>query len=250
LATTTVLFDGPVPKHVQLRELLERSVREELGADAPIGSERALMRRHGVSRATVREAIGQLVSTGLLYRVQGKGTFVAAARVDTPLHLASFTEDMVRRGLEPSTCVLEVTLTVPPALAASALGLASDEPAWRLERLRIAGGQPMALELGWFPHSLLPRLDSHDLTRSVYALLARTYGLVIDTAQQTTWAQSADPRQGELLGLATGAPLLALHRTSSAGPLTVETTTSWYRGDRYQVHTSLERRRHRSQLAT
>ena len=102
------LADGPVPKHVQLREILEAAARDELPADAPVGSERELMVQYGVSRATVREAIGQLVSEGVLYRVHGKGTFVAAARVESQLHLASFTEEMHRRGLEPpprsSTC--------------------------------------------------------------------------------------------------------------------------------------------------
>lgn len=198
----------------------------------------------------MREAIGQLVSEGVLYRVQGKGTFVAAARIDSPLHLASFTEDMLRRGMAPTTRLLDIALAVPPVDEATALGVAAGEPVWRMERLRIAGGQPMALELGWFPESLVPRLDTHDLTRSIYTLLAQAYGLTVDAAHQRVWAESADPRQAELMEVAERAPLLAFHRTSSAGQLTVESTTSWYRGDRYQVHMSLERGRRLSQPAT
>lgn len=235
------LADGPVPKHVQLREILEAAARDDLPAHAPVGSERELMARYGVSRATVREAIGQLVSDGVLYRVHGKGTFVAAARVDSQLHLASFTDEMRRRGLEPTTEVLELALTTPPRRAAVELGLDADERVWRLERTRIAGGQPMALELGWYPERLLPGLDDHDLTRSVYTLFATTYDLVVDSAQQSVWAESADARKAHLLAVPAGAPLLAFRRTSSAGRVPVEHNLSWYRGDRYQVHMSLDR---------
>jgi GntR family transcriptional regulator len=199
------------------------------------------MARYGVSRATVREAIGQLVSDGVLYRVHGKGTFVAAARVDSALHLASFTEEMRRRGLEPTTRVVEVVLAPPPGRAAAELRLEPGDRAWRLERLRIAAGEPMALELGWFPERLLPGLDAHDLTASIYTLFSQTYELVVDSAQQAVWAESADARKAELLGVPVGAPLLAFRRTSSAGRLAVEHNLSWYRGDRYQVHMSLDR---------
>jgi GntR family transcriptional regulator len=235
------LVDGPVPKHVQLREILEAAARDELPAHAPVGSERALMSRYGVSRATVREAVGQLVSDGVLYRVHGKGTFVAPARVESQLHLASFTQDMRRRGLAPTTRVLHATRTSPPRRAAIELGLGPGEQAWCLERLRIAGGEPMALELGWYPERLLPGLDRHDLSTSLYTLLAQTYDVVIDAAQQSVWAESADAHRADLLGVPVGAPLLAFRRTSSAGRSAVEHNLSWYRGDRYQVHMTLDR---------
>ena len=248
--STDVLADGPVPKHVQLREILRSVTRQEGLAHTPIGSERELMARHEVSRATVREAIGQLVSEGLLYRVHGKGTFIAAERVESQLHLASFTEDMRRRGLEPETRVLDVSLRRPPAREAVALRMESDAEAWRLERLRIAGGEVMALEVGWFPEHLLPGLDEHDLSQSLYTLFSEAYGLGVDSAQQTVWAESADDRRIKLMGLPPGVPLLAFRRTSSAGQLAVEHTLSWYRGDRYQVNMSLDRRMSPGQLPT
>lgn len=245
-----VLSDGPVPKHVQLREILRSATVQDGAAHTPIGSERELMSRHEVSRATVREAIGQLVSEGLLYRVHGKGTFVSAERVESQLHLASFTEDMRRRGLEPMTRVLDVSLCAPPAREGAALRMDRGARAWRLERLRIAGGEVMALELGWFPEALLPGLDQHDLSESLYTLFSETYGLGVDSAQQTVWAESADDRRIKLMGLPAGVPLLAFRRTSSAGELAVEHTLSWYRGDRYQVNMSLDRRTSPGQLPT
>jgi len=245
-----VLSESPIPKHVQLREILREAACRDAGAHTMIGSERELMATHDVSRATVREAIGQLVNEGLLYRVHGKGTFVAPERVESQLHLASFTDDMRRRGLEPMTKVLQVNLDRPPAREAAMLGLDADDRAWRLERLRIAGGDVMALELGWYPEPLLPGLDEHDLTQSLYTLFSEVYGLGVDSAQQTVWAESADDRRIKLMGLPAGVALLAFRRTSSAGQLAVEHTLSWYRGDRYQVNMSLDRRMSPDQLPT
>jgi GntR family transcriptional regulator len=235
-----ILSDGPVPKHVQLREILLRLVESELAPDAPIPSERQLMSAYGVSRMTVREAIGQLVGEGRLYSVRGKGTFVSRPRVESQLHLASFTEDMRRRGLSPTTVVLRAERTEPPTHVGDALRLSGRQSAYRIERLRIADGVPMALEEGWYAAEPLPGLLERDLTQSLYATLAREYGLIIDNAQQTVWAEVARRAGARLLGVPVGAPLLVFQRIGYSGELAVEHTTSWYRGDRYRIHMSLD----------
>jgi GntR family transcriptional regulator len=240
VARRHVVSDGPVPKHAQLREILGQLIDSELAPDAPIPSERELMSTYGVSRMTVREAIGQLVSEGRLYSVRGKGTFVARPRVETQLHLASFTDDMRRRGLVPATVVLRAERAAPPAQVRNALRLPARQQAYHLERLRIAGGIPMAVEEGWYITGPLPGLLDRDLTRSLYATLADDYGLPIDNAQQTIWSEVAEGAIARLLGVRAGAPILAFQRIGAAGHLPVEHTTSRYRGDRYQVHMSLD----------
>lgn len=237
----TIIDDGPVPKHVQLREILERMAAEELAIDSPIPSERELMTTYGVSRLTVREAIGQLVAEGRLYRVRGKGTFVSVPRVDAMLELTSFTEDMRRRGHEPATVVLRSVELEPPVAVRRALRLNPSETAFRIERLRIADDVPMALENGWYTASLAPGLLDRDLSDSLYRILARSYGVVIDAATQTLRSEIADTQTARVLGVAVGAPLLVLERTSTAGGRPAEYITSWYRGDRYQVHIDLAR---------
>ncbi|HEY6739569.1 MAG TPA: GntR family transcriptional regulator [Actinopolymorphaceae bacterium] len=236
-----VIADGPVPKHVQLREILERLVTEQLRPDAPIPSERELMTEYGVSRLTVREAIGQLVAEGRLYRVRGKGTFVAPPRVDSMLELTSFTEDMRRRGHAPSTVVLRSAELEPPLAIRRLLNLTPSQSAYRIERLRIADGVPMALENGWYAAEPAPGLLDRDLSESLYAVLARSYGVVIDAATQTLRSEIADQPTARVLGVAMGAPLLVLERTSTAQGRPVEHIVSWYRGDRYQVHIDLAR---------
>lgn len=235
------VVDGPVPKHRQLREILLALVDGELTPDAPIPSERELVSRFGISRATVREAVGRLVSEGRLYRVRGKGTFVAAPRVESLLHLASFTEDMRRRGHNASTVVLGADELVPPPPARAALGLDVTDRAYRIERLRSADGSPMAHEVSWLPARPLPGLLEHDLSGSVYTLLTRDYGRTLDSAAQTVWAEGADPLRARLLRVPPAAPLLVFRRTSYAAGRPMEHVTSWYRADRYQVHMTLDR---------
>lgn len=235
------MTDGPVPKHVQLRQILESLVTEDLTPDAPIPSERELMAEFGVSRMTVRQAIGQLVLEGRLHRVRGKGTFVAPPKVDSMLELTSFTEDMRRRGHEPATVILRSVELEPPAEVRRALSLTPAQTAYRIERLRLADGIPMALENGWYVAGPMPGLLDRDLAGSLYTLFARTYGVVIDAAKQTLRSEIADAQTARILGVAMGAPLLVLERTSTAGGRPVEHITSWYRGDRYQVHIDLAR---------
>lgn len=234
------ILDGPTPKHAQLRAILRRMVEHELPAGTAIPSERELAARYGVSRLTVRTAVGALVEEGLLRRVRGRGTFTAARRLDLSLYLMSFTTDMRRRGLTPSSRVLSTDTVVPPEPTRRALGLPTGRPAHRIRRLRMADGVPLAIEDGWYHPDVLPDPLELDLTGSVYAQLAGHHGVRFDAARQTMTAEVADSGQARLLGLRPGAPLLTFRRVSSVKGRAGEDTTSWYRADRYQVTVALE----------
>lgn len=234
-----VIGAGPRPKHAQLSDVLADLAVQELGPDAAIPSERELMTTYDVSRATVRKAIDSLVTDGLLTRIHGKGTFVSKPRLESRLHLASFSQDMRRRGLTPSTRLLQVELDQPPADAAKALELPADGQAWRIDRVRLADGQPIALEQGWYPQSPLPGLDRHDLGGSLYELFTEVYGFTIDNAEQTLWGEAADAATARRLDCPVHTPLLVFRRDSRAGAQPLEHVVSRYRGDRYQVHMSL-----------
>jgi GntR family transcriptional regulator len=234
------LLDGAEPKHAQLRAVLATMCATELEPDAAIPSERELMTAYAVSRATVRRAIESLVAEGALRRVQGKGTFVAPPRVQSHLHLASFTQDMRRRGKAPSTRVVRVGAVEPPPEVAAWFGLSAGRSAWWVERVRLAAGEPMAFEAGWYSPTLLPGLDRHDLARSLYELFAQEYGVVVDTAEQTVHAELADPTLAHHLDVEAGDPLLTFERRSRCGGAPLERVTSHYRGDRYELHVSLD----------
>jgi GntR family transcriptional regulator len=199
------------------------------------------MTTYGVSRDTVRKSIESLIVDGLLHRIHGKGTFVARPRLESRLHLASFSQDMRRRGLTPSTRSLGVERDLPPADVASALGLGPGQEAWWIERVRLADGQPIALEQGWYPEPLLPDLDHEDLSGSLYEVFAERYGLAIDAAEQTLWAESADSSLARRLDAPLHTALLVFRRISTAAGKPLEHVVSRYRADRYQLHMSLGR---------
>ena len=229
---------GLLPKHQRLREVL-------IGMVVPgeaIPSERELMATYDVSRATVRKAIDGLVADGLLQRTHGVGTFAVRPRLETRLHLASFSQDMRRRGRVPSTRLVSVALGLPPTEVAEALAMEPGAQAWRVVRIRLADGEPVAHEDGWYPADLLPGLDRQDIAGgSLYEIFGQQYGLWIDSADQILWGESASGEIARDLAAPIGTAMLVFRRTSTAGGLPVEHVVSRYRGDRYEVHMQLSR---------
>lgn len=237
MSQTKVLKLGAVPKYAQLETQL-RTYVADLEPGQPIESERSLMETYGVSRATVRRAIADLVNDGVLVSRAGQGTFVAEPKVQTNLHLASFTQDMTQRGRVPSTAVLSMQLTTPDDDVAQYFG--STVPAWRLDRVRCADDEPMAYEETWINPRYAPDLGTKDPRGSVYAILADDYDCPVDAAEQTMWGTNADERLAELLDVEVGQALLVFDRVSTSRGRPIESVRSWYRADRYRVHMSLD----------
>lgn len=235
-----MLSEGPLPKHAQLRDALESIMDEDLAPGDMIPSERELTTRYGVSRATVRAAISSLVNDGRLTKVPGKGTVVTRPRVESNLHLASFTQDMRSRGHRPSTELLNCHLEHADEPIAKALDLISGEQVWVVERLRLADGEPMAHEISWYPEPLFPALDAEDLTSSIYAIFEGKYGVLISEADQTVWTEPAGDH-AHLLEVGAKAPVMVFDRIARTNSRPAERTVSRYRGDRYQISMSLQR---------
>ncbi|OYN88616.1 GntR family transcriptional regulator [Parenemella sanctibonifatiensis] len=225
-------------KRAQVRALLEKRIAADLRPGDPIDSERALVRELGVSRVTVRQAIAQLVEDGLLERTHGKGTYVTGPRVNSRLHLMSFSREMRARGFEPATEVLEAVEVTAPEEVAEALDAEPGARFTRVERLRLADGTPMAHEVGYYPVAAFPGLAAHELA-SLYDVFAADYGVVVTRGEQTVRADSADEHRARMLQVTRRAPLLVQQRVSYGGDLPIEYATSWYRADRYQIHSTI-----------
>ncbi|KNH16753.1 GntR family transcriptional regulator [Arthrobacter sp. ZBG10] len=235
-AASAHINNSQVPKHEQLRLIILKLAKDELEPGARLPSERTLMDSYGVSRITVRAAIGRLVHEGHLVRVPAKGTFVADSPVQSTLHLASFTQEMEAMGHIPSTVVLVAESAPVPADTAEELSLATGSAAFHLRRLRLADGRPVSVDDAWYNPEHAPGLLDIDLTGSVYKALAAQFGHQIDRARQSVRAEGAPPDISALLGTGTGAPVLAFDRVSWSGPLAIEHSRSWYRSDRYSLN--------------
>ena len=131
-----------ITKRAQVRGILEELIETELSPGEAIPSERALVVRLGVSRVTVRQAIADLVATGVLERVHGKGTYLTGPQVDSRLHLTSFSREMRDRGLVPATLVLSAAEQPADNGVSQALRIRPGQPVVRVERLRTADGTP------------------------------------------------------------------------------------------------------------
>ncbi|MEO3888316.1 GntR family transcriptional regulator [Nonomuraea sp. B5E05] len=223
-----------VPLYYQLRERL-RAVIGECEPDTPIPAEKDLMVFAGVSRATARRAIGDLVQEGLLVARQGSGTYTAPVGVTSELlgsRPAGFTETMARLGRKPTTRVLVARAQPCAADLAPALGLEAGSEVVFLERLRLLDDEPCMIESAHLPAELVPGILDEDLTGSLYGLLRLKYGLTPASGKETIGAVNADYRLAGLLHVPMAAALLATARsTVTEGGLPLEYTIRHARGD-------------------
>ncbi|PSL02397.1 GntR family transcriptional regulator [Haloactinopolyspora alba] len=227
-------------KYLQVRDYLRALAGSELTAGDPVPSERALCERFGVSRMTVRQAVDALVVDGILERVQGRGTFVAPPKVDLQVRLASFTEEMTRRGMTASVKVLGAGIVEAEPDIAEALQVAVGDDVIHLHRLRFADDEPMAVEHSWLPALRLPGFLDGGVPSSVYVDLG-TRGLVPDWGEDTIDAGEADHDEAELLTIGPGKPVLRITRRAFTGDQAIEYASAAYRSDRYTLWVPVSR---------
>ncbi|NHI16295.1 UTRA domain-containing protein [Microbacterium excoecariae] len=203
---------------------------------APVPSERQLAHETGVSRMTARRAIDELVREGILTREVGRGTFVARPAIQAPLQLTSFAEDMRVRGHTPTSTVLHLG-EVPAEVAAAAwLGVEPGDPVVLLARVRLADGEPMAIEYSHLSADAFPGLERFDFAReSLYRVLTEEYGARFDDGEQTVRATLFDAADAAHLGVAEGDAALELVRRVSSSGRPIERTVSRYRADAFEL---------------
>ncbi|MDL4777404.1 GntR family transcriptional regulator [Actinomadura xylanilytica] len=238
---------GPLPKYLQLRAiLLDLIEQDRLPVDAPVPSERELCKLYGVSRMTVRQAVDQLVAEDRLRRIPGKGTFVARPKVQMPKELVSFTEDMRARGLRPGSLDLAAATVPAGARLARLFGAERDAGVHALERLRLADGEPMAVERSHILASLAPGLlERRPPNTSLFGVLEDAYGIVMDAGEQTIEAGPAGAEDARLLEIDAGATVFFLQQRTFSRGVCVEVAMAVYRADRYRIHLGLETPRRR-----
>lgn len=205
----------PLPRYHQVEEWVRAQISS--GAWPPgsiIPSEPELCQRFGVSRITVRKAIGNLVQDGQVRVVQGRGTFVAAPKMAERFIQRAFGiyEDFERRGIRLTTRVLRQDVGPASSEVADRLRLDPGEQVHVIERLRSVGEEKMLISTTYIPYQLCPGLARDDLTQgSLYRLLRTRYGLEITRGERRLEAVAAGQYEARLLDLALASPLLQLN---------------------------------------
>ncbi len=235
--------DSGVPLHTQLTDLLrEQIVAGILPPRARLPSERILCDRHGVSRITVRKALSELVHDGLIYTSVGKGTYVSEPTLSEELQpLSSFSDDIRRRGMTPSSRMLEAVIVHADDALAERLRVPRGAETVKVHRLRLADGLPIAIQVTHLPHRLCPGLLRFDLAaRSLFDVLRAEFGLVLVQAETVIEAAIAAEDEARLLQLPSPAAVLISEQTTylESGRV-IEHARSIFRADRYKLHTHI-----------
>ena len=208
-------------------------------------TEDSLIARFEVSRITVRRAIQNLVSRGLVEIRRGKGTFVAAPKITQELtELSGFVEDMRALGRRPTARVIGKEIVTADTTVARHLALTKGEHVVRIRRVRLADGVPLSFDETYLPVEIGKRIMTNNLkVEPIFTLLERKYDVPLVEAEYKLEAVAAEAEVAAALRVKQGSPIFRIERTSySTGNRPVDYERLYYRGDLIRFVTRLARR--------
>ena len=231
--------ENPKPLYSQLRDILRTKIEnEEWKPNQLIPSENELSKIYGVSRMTARSVVMQLNREGLVYRVQGKGTFVSEPKITTEsLSYMGIREQLEKMGYQTSTQLLSLQILTCSERVAQRLKVSVGTKVYELKRMRYVRGEPLSIHISYMVMEKCPNLESLDLEgEQLCVLLSRNYGLnrceVIETLEST----QASPEEAKLLEIHPKYPLLLLEDIiSDSKGKPFEYTIVLFRGDKIKI---------------
>ena len=226
-----------VPYYVQIvdhvRELIKKN---KLSQGQTFCSEGEIAQALKISKMPVRQAFQKLRSEGLLVIAKGKRPIVGSGRVPWNFQqLRGFSEEMRRRGLNPSARLLSMGLEDPELDVAQALKLSPGERVYRIRRLRSVDGDPVAVVTSYLPARIFVGIDKQDLEkRSLYSVFEQVYKRRLQWAEEVIGAIIAGEEEAEILQASVGSALLIIRETTyDSQSVAIEFSVSLLRGDRY-----------------
>ncbi|HEX2946887.1 MAG TPA: GntR family transcriptional regulator [Clostridia bacterium] len=230
---------NPKPLYLQLTEIIREKIHNgEWETNNPIPSENELSKIYGLSRMTVRSVITQFVSEGLLYRVPGKGTFVAEPKITAKsLSYAGIREQLEQMGYAISTRILSTETIDAAGQVAENLALESGTPVYMIKRLRFIEKNPLSLHVSYMPVKMCEGFDSEKLEKEqLCVVLKNDYGLSRGKVVETLESSMAKSAEAKLLEVKAGHPLLLLEDIIySADGIPFEYSKVLFRGDKIKI---------------
>ena len=236
--------DRSIPLYIRIKNDLRMRIEEgEWNPDTRIPSEASLSKEFGVSRITVLEALKGLVGEGLVYRKQGKGTFVAKPRLSQSLNRFYGLSDSLReKGIDLKRRILRAELQKANRLTARRLGIREGDQITEFVRLSLVDDEPFYLETITVPFELCPNLHLKDIAaNSLNQVLTTEYKIPLVKAKECFEPIILSGYETQILGVADGTPALLLeHTTYTVKNNVVYFSTAIMRGDRCRYYTELE----------
>ncbi|MUK87614.1 UTRA domain-containing protein [Ornithinibacillus sp. L9] len=205
-------------------------------------SERELCEIYDLSRITVRQALQELEREGYIYKLHGKGTFVASKSITQNLvKLYSFTEEMKKMGKTPTTKVLSFSEIALDNHLAKQMNLEPLEEVYQVVRLRLADGSPLIYETSYLPKKLFPNLTATDLVeKPMYDVFKEDYQIVVTKAIERFTASLIRENEAPHLGVEVRQPAMILKRFAYYHDELIEYTISVARGDKFAYTVELQ----------
>jgi len=233
-----------LPLYTQVREKLRKCILD--GTYAPhtqMPSESQMIRMFGVSRITIRQALGDLQKEGLIFKVMGKGSFVSKPKAFQSLsRLQGFGEAMSSSGYETYSSVLSAKPVEATAQVANRLHVKPGQPVFEIQRLRFLNREPISVDVSYFPIEIGEKLLQEDLAvRDIFAILENDHGYNLTHADLQIEAISADESLAHQLRVDEGCPLLRMERMTYAGDTPIDFEYLYYRGDAFQYRLRINR---------
>jgi len=199
-------------------ELKQKIISKEYPEGSMLPSETQFMTMFHISRITVRNALALLEQEGFIYRIQGKGCYVADNfRRQSLDKIHSYTDAILAAGMVPSRIVLQCSVDPCTRKEAAILHLKDGDPVFVLKRIILADGTPMCLTKAVLPYARLIDIDKYDFTAvSLYEILEKRYGYTIDRTTITFEASASDQNLSEILSVPEKTPLLIYNSVSSS----------------------------------
>lgn len=240
-----VRLDSHSPLYLQITDILRGRILD--GTYAPnhqMPSESEMMTTFGVSRITVRQALSNLQSEGLIFRIPGKGSFVSRPRAFQNLgSLQGFGTAMREMGYETHSQVLSVRAMKPPQQVQEKLQLGKGEKVTELRRLRFLNREPISVDVSYLPQAIGSRVAKADLAnRDIFAILENDLQIALGHADLQINSTLASDTLADQLRVAEGSPVLFIERvihTPDGTPLEYEEL--YYRGDAFRFKVRVDR---------
>lgn len=250
MSRTNLVALSPQPLYVQIKDTLRERILD--GTYAPhsqMHSEHELCAMFGVSRITVRQALGDLQKEGLLFRLHGKGTFVSKPKAfQNVTSLQGFAEAMSPMGYEIVNQLRSLKIVKADRNVAQRLNLPEGAAVAEIHRVRMLNREPVSLELTWVPQVLGKRLANADLAaRDIFLILENDCGVPLGHADVSIDAILADEDTARALRVEDGSPVLRIERlTHDASGNPIDYEYLYFRGDAFQYRMRVDRQKTRA----
>lgn len=234
---------GGLALYLQIAEELKQDL-SKLRYGEQIPSEAELMEHYHVSRGTVRQAVNGLVSSGYLYKLQGKGTYRGSGLPNYAVYsrIPSYSRCILIAGRAPAISDVHLTSCVADESIAGFLSVPVGEDVWCLSRYRGAqGSPPTCYAEAFIPKDILPQLRAEDLELSLISMITTRFGIAISSTSNSVSAVIAGPERGKRFGIDPSMAVLLtdfVMRREDGRPIVYDRSINWDTEFRYTMESN------------